>query len=156
MSETSTTEALPTVNAAEPVGVPGVVREDSPPVTGPPVSATEVVRELFFALQELEQLRASGSRSRVHLVTVTDDGEAFWTECPSVEHAAEAIRAMVSSGANAKVYVFQGERLQITKGPLRYLLSSSGHRLPLFENDRAGEIDPTGEIGSEPVAGLQP
>jgi len=49
-------------------------------------------------------------------------------------------------GKKCFVYVFRGERYEISEGPWRHLITPEKIRIPLFKVPAANNIDPTGAL----------
>ena len=78
---------------------------------------------------------------RFHVVVVPRAGSPSPHEFETLEAAAEYVRSIAGQGV--QVFLFQGHRLAITRGPYQYLMGTAGEKLPLFRA-AVEDVDPDG------------
>lgn len=66
----------------------------------------------------------------------------------TVEEAAARLRELVNK--DVSVACFKGVRLNVSKPPMRYLMTPEGN-IPLFDTDPVIEPDDTGYLGLDPA-----
>lgn len=82
---------------------------------------------------------------RFHVVVVPRAGSPAPHEFDTLEAAAEYVRGI--AGQEVQVFLFQGHRLAVTRGPYQYLVGTGGEKLPLF-HAAVEDVDPDGWLTS--------
>lgn len=86
---------------------------------------------------------------KFHAVIYSTDGDITIESFETAEALAERLKALIDRDASA--FPFMGERLHISKPPLRYLMTPTGN-IPLFEVKKDNlEPDDTGYLGMDPI-----
>lgn len=83
-----------------------------------------------------------------HAVILHADGTFTTEEFESADALASRLKALVN--CDVSVSCFCGQRLFISKPPLRYLMATAGN-IPLFDVDTEVRPDDTGYLGVDPA-----
>jgi hypothetical protein len=83
-----------------------------------------------------------------HIAILHSDGTFGVEVFMAVEEAAARLRELVNK--DVSVACFKGVRLNVSKPPMRYLMTPDGN-IPLFDTDPVIEPDDTGYLGLDPA-----
>lgn len=106
------------------------------------------LQQIMDALAELDRLREM-ERRLVYYVTHMTEGTQNISMFETREAMVEYLRGIV--GKQGRVGIFRGERWNLSKGPLKYLVSPDpkDHPIPLFGTSCGIEIDNEGTLGED-------
>lgn len=98
----------------------------------------------------------SPAEEQFHLVVLNPHGESWHEGFPDREELCLRLRELY--GNDCHVFVFAGQRLQITQPPFRYLLAAGEEPYPLFTlpDPAALAVDEEGFLGTVPVEMANP
>ena len=86
---------------------------------------------------------------KFHAVVYSADGDITIESFETAEALAARLKALIDH--DVSVFPFMGDRLYISKPPMRYLMTPSGN-IPLFEVKKDNlEPDDTGYLGMDPI-----
>lgn len=113
------------------------------------------VRELLEQLSQVDQSQAFLARQKLYLVVVPESGAPT---CHEMEHGRALVERLTSlQGQMVNVFVFKGERWQLSRPPYRHLLPPEGTPIPLYmPPGNEIEVDPDGDMGAKPEANALP
>jgi hypothetical protein len=84
-----------------------------------------------------------------HLAILQPDGMFVTQECDTKEEMVERLKSLINQ--DVTVFAFRGERLKISKPPMRHLLVPGEEPVPLFDLPTEFEEDDTGYLGVDPI-----
>lgn len=84
-----------------------------------------------------------------HAAILHADGRYAVESFAALEELAARLKALINQ--DVSVFAFRGERLHVSKGPLRYLLVPGGEPLALYDAPAELEPDDTGYLGVDPI-----
>jgi hypothetical protein len=93
-------------------------------------------------------MSAESTQQRHYAVILHTDGTFTTEEFESGEALAARLKALVN--CDVSVSCFCGQRLFISKPPLRYLMTAAGN-IPLFDVNAEVQPDDTGYLGVDPA-----
>lgn len=83
-----------------------------------------------------------------HVVILQPDGEFATESFATAEELAARLKALINRDVSVACY--QGVRLNISKPPMRHLMTPAGN-IPLFDAPQTIEPDETGYLGVDPT-----
>lgn len=116
----------------------------------PKTDLVSQLSELAQASAELAALKAVLASQKTYVVTVPRTGSPEVAEFDTPAEAANHLTHLL--GQEMQAYVFTGHRLDITRGPNRYL-KGPGFKHPLFD-DRDDDVDREGWLVDAPTESL--
>lgn len=84
-----------------------------------------------------------------YAAVLLSDGTFVAEEYPTLDALVVRLKQLIDE--DVSVFVFQGGRLPISKGPLRHLLVPGGAPIPLYSVPEELEPDDTGYLGVDPI-----
>lgn len=84
-----------------------------------------------------------------HLAILQSDGGYFAEECETLDALVARVKELTNK--DVTVFAFAGQRLKISKPPMRHLLVPGREPIPLFDLPTDFEEDDTGYLGVDPV-----
>lgn len=96
-----------------------------------------------------EAAEAVGAKISFHAAVLNHDGAYFTQEFATLDELVAYIKTRIDQ--DVSVFAFRGERLRVSKGPLRYLLVPGSDPIALYETPEELEPDDTGYLGVDPI-----
>ena len=84
-----------------------------------------------------------------HVAVLNHDGTYFTQAFETLEELTAYLKARINQ--DVSVFAFRGERLKISKPPMRHLLVPGQEPIPLFDAPTEFEEDETGYLGVDPI-----
>lgn len=92
---------------------------------------------------------AEAEKISFHAAVLNHDGTYFTQEFETLEALVTYLKNRVNQ--DVSVFAFRGERLKISKPPMRHLLVPGQDPIPLFDAPTDFEEDETGYLGVDPI-----
>jgi hypothetical protein len=84
-----------------------------------------------------------------HVAVLNHDGTYFTQAFKTLEELTAYLKTRINQ--DVSVFAFRGERLKISKPPMRHLLVPGQEPIPLFDSPTEFEEDETGYLGVDPI-----
>lgn len=133
----------------------GPARSTAPRVPAPAglgsQSALLGMANLANDIKDLDRLRSLEARLKFHLVVIPEDGRGACETLDTVDAVIARLRPLI--GQRGQVFIFHGDRWNLTKGVLKFLVPppGQGERVPLFQGENDLTLDLDGGTDLDPV-----